>query len=380
MGKKKTVKIVNPFVQGEYAGPDYFCDRTEETEELISNLRNGRNTTLISPRRIGKTGLISNVFYRLAESDKNVVCIYIDIFATKNLHDFVQMLGTAIAQHVLRTERQGLKRLMDFFASWRPVLSADPFTGMPTVSVSIEPTQSEPTLKTIFGYLGRTSRQVYIAIDEFQQIATYPESGAEGLLRSYIQFAPNVHFIFSGSKMHMMTQIFNSPERPFYQSTTPMGLRPLHEEIYYDFANRFFLSKKGCLSRDVFHAVYQRFDGITLSIQQVLNRLYETSRVVDDVQQVDEAVRHIVVRGSMQYETLVQFLTDNQLLLLKTIAKAGVVRSPQSAEFIKKNELPSPSSVRTALTVLEEKDLVSRDVDGYQVYDRFFAIWLRQLA
>ncbi|MBQ9654508.1 MAG: hypothetical protein IJV38_00605 [Prevotella sp.] len=75
-----------------------------------------------------------------------------------------------------------------------------------------------------------------------------------------------------------------------------------------------------------------------------------------------------------------QFLTDNQLLLLKTIAKAGVVRSPQSAEFIKKNELPSPSSVRTALTVLEEKDLVSRDVDGYQVYDRFFAIWLRQLA
>ena len=66
MGKKKTVKIVNPFVQGEYAGPDYFCDRTEETEELIANLRNGRNTTLISPRRIGKTGLISNVFYRLA--------------------------------------------------------------------------------------------------------------------------------------------------------------------------------------------------------------------------------------------------------------------------------------------------------------------------
>ncbi|MBR6121812.1 MAG: hypothetical protein IKQ05_05415 [Prevotella sp.] len=106
MAKKSNSKVSNPFVYQGYTSPDYFCDRTEETGELIANLENGRNTTLISPRRIGKTGLILNAFYRIREADKNAICIYIDIFATKNQHDFVQLLGTAVAQHVLSHQQK----------------------------------------------------------------------------------------------------------------------------------------------------------------------------------------------------------------------------------------------------------------------------------
>lgn len=380
MTGKNNTRVKNPFVLAEYVSPNYFCDRTEETEELIANLHNGRNTTLISPRRIGKTGLIQNAFYHIKQTEKNVICIYIDIFSTKNQHDFVQMLGTAIAQFVLSNEQQALKRLMQFFGSWRPVFSTDPFTGAPSVSVSIEPTQSEMTLKTIFEYLKQSKRDIYIAIDEFQQVATYPEIGTEALLRSYIQFAPNVHFIFSGSKRHLMTQIFNSPERPFYQSTSSMGLYPLHEEIYYDFAKRFFEMKKGSLSKDVFHTIYQQFDGITFSVHQVLNRLYEMEKHVDCEQQVNEAIQHIVRRSSMQYEGLIQFLTDNQLSLLKAIAKEGRVKSPQSNLFIRQNNLPSASSIKTALTVLVDKDLVYQDAEAYQVYDHFFCFWLKQMV
>ena len=83
-------------------------------------------------------------------------------------------------------------------------------------------------------------------------------------------------------------------------------------------------------------------------------------------------------RNGIQYETLVQFLSDNQLSLLKAIAKAEVVKSHQSSEFIQTNELPSPSSVKTALTLLENKDLVYHDARGYNIYDRFFSIWLKQ--
>ena len=274
MAKNKEPKIGNPFVCQGFVSPDYFCDRTEETEELISNLQNGRNTTLISPRRIGKTGLIWNAFHRIKEADKDAICIYIDIFATKDLHDFVQVLGTAIAQHVLTHQQKAFKRLLEFFGAWRPVFSADPLTGMPTVSVSLEPSQSAISLKSILDYLQQSRHRVYIAIDEFQQISYYPEQGTEALLRSYIQFAPQVRFIFSGSKQHLMAQMFQSPDRPFYQSTASMGLMPLHEEIYYEFARQFFEAKRGSLSREVFAYAYQRFSGITQNIQQILNRHY----------------------------------------------------------------------------------------------------------
>ena len=55
MAKKRQTKLGNPFVYQGYEGPEYFCDRTEETENVISALKNGRNLTLISPRKIGKT-------------------------------------------------------------------------------------------------------------------------------------------------------------------------------------------------------------------------------------------------------------------------------------------------------------------------------------
>ena len=379
MAKKQTAKLKNPFVYQGYISPDYFCDRIVETEELIGNLQNGRNTVLISPRRIGKTGLIKNTFYQLQRTEKESVCIYIDIMPTKNQHEFVQMLGTAIVQDVLSHEQQAMKRLLTFFGSWRPVFSTDPMTGLPTVSVSIEPKQSEMTLKTIFDYLVQSRREIYIAIDEFQQITNYPETGLEALLRSYIQFAPNVHFVFSGSKRHLMTQIFTSPDRPFYQSTVSMGLLPLHKEIYYEFARRFFEAKKGSLNQDVFYDLYERLRGVTRSIQLLLNRLYETEKNADSTSKVNEAILHIVNSNAMQYEELASFLTDNQLSLLKAVAKEGYVESPQSNGFITNYNLPGASSIKTALDLLLDKDLVQRTEKGYRVSNFFFETWLKRL-
>lgn len=56
MAKKEVLRSQNPFVYEGYVSPVYFCDRIEESEKLISHLQNGRNVTLVSPRKIGKTG------------------------------------------------------------------------------------------------------------------------------------------------------------------------------------------------------------------------------------------------------------------------------------------------------------------------------------
>lgn len=379
MAKKTNIQLRNPFVYQGYVSPDYFCDRITETEELIGNLQNGRNTVLISPRRIGKTGLIKNAFHKLKEIEKDAICIYVDIFSTKNQQEFVQVLGSAITQDVLSRGQRAMKNLLEFFGSWRPVFGQDPYSGTPTISISIEPSQSAVSLKSIFDYLSLSKREVYIAIDEFQQITKYPETGIEALLRSHIQFIPNAHFVFSGSKRRLMTQIFNSPERPFYQSTVSIGLEPLHEEIYYDFTRRFFEAKKGSFSQEMFHHVYNRFDGVTRSIQLMLNRLYETEKNVCSEAQINEAILHIVNQSSMQYEELINLLTANQLSLMKAIAQEGCVVSPQGDEFIKRYNLPSASSIKTALDVLLDKDLVYRTQTGYIIYDHFLAIWLRRL-
>ena len=197
----------NPFLITGYQGPDYFCDREKETASLMSALKNGRNVTLISPRRMGKTGLIKNVFYYIQKENKSAACFYLDIFSTQNLQEFVSLLGRSVLGKLDTLSQSALKSLFSFFKSCRPIVSADEITGMPSVTLDFIPERSEETLKEIFTYLNQSGVECYIAIDEFQQIIEYPEKGVEGLLRSYIQFTSNVHFIFSGSKKHLMESI-----------------------------------------------------------------------------------------------------------------------------------------------------------------------------
>lgn len=379
MATKKAYQVKNPFIYDGYAGPDYFCDRIEESEKLISHLQNGRNVTLVSPRKVGKTGLIKHTFHLIKEKNKDAVCIYVDIFHTHNQHEFVQILGKAIIEEKLLDSRNSVNKILNYFSLWRPTLTPDPMTGIPSISITIERSHSEHTIKSILDYLANSGKEVYLAIDEFQTITDYPETGTEALLRSYIQFIHNVHFIFSGSKQHLMYEIFGSPKRPFYQSTAIMAIEPLHKEIYYDFASRFFKDKKGELSEDVFNQLYKQFDGYTWYMQSVLNRLYEREKQVKDYCQVTEAILSVLSDKSNQYDTLMMFLTDNQLSLLMAIAREGIVNQPQSKEFVRKYDLPTLSSIKKALEVLKEKELIYQTPEGYIVYDRFMGLWLSRI-
>lgn len=371
--------LTNPFIYQGYESPKYFCDREVETKTLLSHLKNGRNVTLISPRRIGKTGLIKNTFYHLKEQEKDATCLYIDIFATKNLHDFVELLGVMVINEIVRKNASFIEKTISFFSALRPVLSMDPLTGEPSVSITVEPSKEDITIQSIFNYLNDSEQEVYIAIDEFQQIAEYPEKGTEALLRSYIQFAQHVHFIFSGSKFHLMAEIFGSPKHPFYQSTEMMGLKPLDSDVYYDFCLQFFKEKGGNIEKDIFEYLYNMFEGHTWYIQCIMNRLYEANTNVESIEPVNAAILSILAGREPQFESLSQFFTDNQFSLLKAIAKEGIVAQPTAGRFTKSHNLSGASSTKAALKVLEDKELVYRKPEGYIIYDRFMDLWLKRL-
>ena len=61
-------------------------------------------------------------------------------------------------------------------------------------------------------------------------------------------------------------------------------------------------------------------------------------------------------------------------------AAEGEARGLMSGEFIERHRLAATSSVRLALEVLLDKDLVYRTETGYVVYDRLFGEWLRARA
>lgn len=371
-------QLENPFVVYGYAGPEYFCDRKEETQDLISSLSNGRNVTLMSPRRMGKTGLICNVFHQLQQNN-DVACFYIDIFSTKSLESFVKVFASAIVGKLDTPLQRAEGFLQRFFQGVRLSFSTDMLTGNPQVNLDFQPEQTEATLEQVFAYLVQSKRECYIAIDEFQQILEYPETNVEALLRSYVQFCPNVHFIFSGSKQHLMTDIFASASRPFFQSTEKMYLYPIDKDVYYNFAVYWMSKKNISISKDIFYSIYEQFDGHTWYMQYILNILYVEAPEQISQQDVNNAIAYIMKRECELFQTSFDKLTDNQAALLQAIAKEGMVRSINANEFIRKYNLKGTSSVNKALEYLINKELAYHTPNGYIVYNRFFGLWLKNL-
>ena len=369
------MKLKNPFLTAGYAGEEYFCDRRRETAKMIAAFENDRNLTLIAPRRYGKTGLIKNA---LAKMPREFVGVYLDIFSVADLATFTAAFAAAVVGALDSPVEKTLSAVARFFRSCRPTITPQE-DGTPRFSFDIAPSSAKATLDETFAYLKAKNRRVVIAIDEFQQIAEFPEKGVEAALRSHIQFVPWVRFVFAGSRHHVMSEMFGSAKRPFYQSTEILSLGTIDPAEYEKFARRHFAARRKRVNAKVFHGLYERFEGITWYVQAVLNKVWESGCGLTSARQVDDAVDSLVEGNAIVFHDLLRSQNDASRALLKAVAAEGCVASPTAGAFLSKHGLSSHSTVRSALRNLLDGDLLYQTDCGYVVYDRLFGIWLSRL-
>ena len=165
--------VTNPFVTQGYLSPHYFCDRVEETKYLTDLIINGNNVALISPRRLGKTGLICHCFEQPRIKDEYNTFI-VDIYATKNLQELVFYLGKSILGTLKPQGRKMWERFVNTLNSLRGSISFD-INGLPEWGLGVGDVKvPQVTLDEIFMYLEQAEKPCIVAIDEFQVVADYP--------------------------------------------------------------------------------------------------------------------------------------------------------------------------------------------------------------
>lgn len=375
----KNNEISNPFVVGKYVSPDYFCDREEETAFLMKQIHNGRNTALIAPRRLGKTGLIHHLFAQ-DEIKEQYYAFFVDIYATSSLSEFTYLFGNTIYKQLKPLRTQWTERFFQIITSLRAGFKLDALTGEPTFDIGIgEIEQPQTTLDEIFTYLEAADKPCIVAIDEFQQIMKYGEKNIEALLRTKIQECKQTIFIFSGSQRHLMSEMFNSPSKPFYQSVISVGLKPLERQTYISFSQKQFLQYSRNIDPVLVGMVYDEFEGTTWYMQMMMNELFALTDKGEkcEVGMLETAKRNVIVTQEMNYKETLQQVPTKQKPVLLALAKEQIAVNAMSGSFVKKYGLSSASSVQSALKGLMEKDLITRTEKGYRIYDYFFAEWLK---
>ena len=370
-------ELFNPFFIGRYVDKHYFCDREKDTETLVKHIENGRNVALISPRRLGKSGLIHHTFAQ-ENIQKKYTTIYVDIYSTKDLCEFVKSLSEAIVKAVM-PQQKWHERFFSFIKSLRVGFRIDSISGEPMFDIGVGDIEHpDKTIRELFDYMEASAKPCILAIDEFQQIREYPESTTEAFIRTMVQQCSRTSFIFCGSKRHTMTDMFYSPAKPFFQSVISQSLKPIPMDTYIEFAGRMFAERGKRLDKTAAEMVYRMFDGCTWYMQMMMNELFALTKedMTCSPEYIDFAWENIIMAQEDRYQAILYGLAPKQKQLLYAIAKDKTVEGITSSEFVKNHRLVSASSVQAALKPLLKNDIVTCEEGKYRIYDYFFADYL----
>lgn len=371
---------LNPFPTTKYIGPSYFCDRTSESQQLIQNISGQQSTTLVSIRRMGKTGLIKHVFNKLSKSH---ISIYIDILSTEDLASFLNELSSSVLASLNQKSNIGQK-IWSFFKSLNISLSFDQLDGSPSVNFNLKENESKIQIKNIFELLDQQEKPIVIAIDEFQQITKYPEKNIDAYLRTIIQQLNNVVFIFSGSQQHIITDLFTNPEKPFFRSTSFIHLSEIEKNIYNEFIIRKFKNGGKSIKKEIANEILSWTRQHTYYVQLLCNRLYNLPNEIIDSKLWKIEADKLLKEQNLMFFTYRDILTKPQWKLLKAIAKEQKVKNITASEFIKKHDLGSSAGVIRSLNSLLKKNMLFKKYDEnddslYLIFDTLLQRWMEKL-
>ncbi len=378
---KTMAKIKNPFIVTGKIEPEYFCDRVNESNRLIKSVSNGNNLVVISPRRMGKTGLIQ-FCYDKPEIANEYYTFFIDILHTSSLREFTYLLGRTIYDALLPRSRKMASLFIQTIKSISGKFGFDPVTNLPTFNLELGDIEKpEYTLEEIFRYLANADKPCIIAIDEFQQIAKYPEKNIEALLRTHIQKLSNSNFIFAGSERHLMQEMFTSSARPFYHSSDVLELKAIPSEIYVPFVVKHFEKRNKKISVENVDWVYTLFKGHTYYIQRTFNEAFADTVEGEECSKeiITSAIDNMINASDTIFREILSNIPEKQKPLLYAIARDGEAERITSSEFIKKHSLASASSVQAAAKKLLERDIITQLNKKYSVTDKLFAMWINRI-
>ena len=380
--RQKSSIMENPFYITGIIPEPFFCDREKETAWMVRTLENKAHILLTSPRRMGKTQLIRHVFEQSSIKDR-CYTFYTDIYPTTSLHELVLFLSKEIYSVLVPKGKALLDQFLAGLHSLAGSFGYDPVTNMPTFDIKLGDIHSpELTLEEIFSYLEQADKPCIFAIDEFQQIANYPEKNVEALLRTHIQKMNNCLFIFAGSNRHILENMFNSAAKPFYNSAEQIYLDSIAKEVYTHFVEEQFVKADRRITPEAASLAYDLFEGHTYYVHNVLHNVFAyvaPDKVVDEMD-IRKVLSDILEEKGHSFASVLNQLNYQQKEVLIAIAKEGKASGATSVAFVKKHALKSPSSVQYAISALLDKQLLTYENDGrakvYSIPDRFLAMWI----
>lgn len=354
---------MNPFKFGTIVQNQFFTDRTEELKRVKQMLDSENHIVLISPRRFGKSSLVSKALQEIGRPS-----ITIDFMKVLSVED----LASQILKGVFRLYKmEKVKHLMSHFRI-APSVSYNPMTDGWDVSFLPQMDKAIIALEDALELLSKVStseHRLIVVFDEFQEVneidATLPKQ-----LRAVIQRQEGVNFIFMGSQESMMEEIFEKKKSPFYHFGQRMNLKKIPYEDFYIYIIERLPLVKGIDNADIADQILRFTNVHPYYSQQLASAVYNKivhEHVTMDI--VKDAIRQQVEEHDLDYERLWATMKRTDRRILTSLAK--------SINPLADRSVPT-STTFSAIKRLVKQGYVIK-TSTYELEDPFFGEWILRI-
>ena len=376
MDKKKS------FIFGTAVSDYNFIGREKESQRLMSNFTEGINTILISPRRIGKTSLVKHV-KRLLDSQEDIIVVYLDMFACKTEYEFYNALSAAVLKQTASHAEKWMEYAKEFLARLTPKLTFSPEANTDfSISLGITPKTHTPeeVLNLAEEIARKRDKRIVVCIDEFQQLGELPESlTVQKRLRAVWQHQQLTSYCLFGSKQHLMSNIFQRRNMPFYQFGDMIFLGKIDTASWVDYIVAHFADRNRCISNELAQHLCEQVDNYSSYVQQLawllFSRLNDGETATEE--QLNLAVNDLLDANDALFMQQVEPLSAYQMNFLRAIA-AGHHKGYGKKDIRDDFNLGSPANITRLKNALVKKDLIEVQGRGLLYFtDPVFLLWMQ---
>lgn len=370
----------SPFIYGTTVSDRSFTNRELETAKLKSNLLNGINTTIISPRRWGKSSLVEKVVFEINRTESNTKTIVIDLFSVGSEEEFLESFAREVIKASSSKWEDWMSSGRDLFKKLIPKLSIgiDPNTDFSLSFDWVElKKNSDEVLNLPETIANARGIKFIICLDEFQNLSSFNEYLVfEKKLRAYWQRHKSVTYCLYGSKRHMMTDIFNNPAKPFYRFGDIMLLQKIETNRWISFICIGFANTGKHIDENIANVIPSLMKNHSWYVQQLAHYIWNLTDSKASVAEVNRALSELINANSPLYQKETETISHTQLNLLKAVVKGETQFT--STAVMQKHALGTPRNVSKNKSILINSDMI-HEVNGvFEFVDPAFELWFKK--
>jgi hypothetical protein len=367
-----------PFNFGRTVKNDSFTNREQEIKKLVSNFENGINTIIISPRRWGKSSLVEKVS-TLVKS-KNLKVIKIDLFGMRTEEEFYNALANAVIKTTSNKAEEWIETGKKFLRTISPKFTVE-LGDKQHFNLQLDLDSIKKHYRELLDIAEKIAKdkniKLVVCIDEFQNISAFNNALAiQKRLRSVWQHHEHVTYCLYGSKQHMMMDLFNKQNNPFYKFGELMYLPKISETKWVSYISRQFQKTKKKISPQHALKISETVKCHPYYVQQLSHLVW-----INTEQEVTESIlkqstQELIDQNAILYFKETEELNNTELKLLRAITAQEAQYT--SKETIHKYNLGTSAGVIKAKKSLIIKEIIDEHQKQLFFLDPGFELWFNQ--